>query len=358
MPIHDHPIEARIDALLALSREHAETFCSPSAWLARERYLAAHPTRIIVMKCMDGRIHIPHATRTPLGIITPFRNLGGIFHLGWPYLGEMLTDAVYEATRSGHGVLMIITYHFSRGSRARGCAGFGCDTEAALAHAREIRTQAERLFGHDHRHVYPLVCGFETDGDALIVHGDDGATLDMSALTPADAASLDRRVAGLCADMPADIRRDLLPLLEGNLQHVDSLRGVQRELNIEHREWVICVGRGFDFLHLPNTALIVGPYSPDLSEPIGTAAAIIDANMKAGRIPDDGFLLLASTPYQEVGVDRARAEMKSRFLAEFATRVIHREHPKLARRMLNRTAVVHWPSRRLESLDHDTAAGA
>ncbi len=350
MRIHDRPIQERIEALLALSREHADAFCSPSAWLARERYLAAHPTRIVVMKCMDGRIHIPHATRTPLGIITPFRNLGGIFHLGWPYLGEMLADTVYEATRGGHGVLMIITYHFSRGEKNRGCAGFDCDAEAALAHARAIRAQAEQLFGHDHRHVYPLVCGFETDGDALIVHGDDDTRLDIGELSLADAGDLDRRVAALCPDMPTDIRRDLLPLLEGNLQHVDSLRGVSRKLDIEHREWVICVGRGFDFLHLPNTALIVGPYSPDLSEPIGTAAAIIDANMKAGRIPDDGFLLLASTPYREVGVDRARAEMKSHFLTEFATQVIHREHPQLAKRMLQRTAVVHWPSRRLELL--------
>ncbi|PMR74865.1 hypothetical protein C1H69_12005 [Billgrantia endophytica] len=353
MRIHDRPIQERIEALMSLSREHADTFCSPSAWLARERYLAAHPTRIVVMKCMDGRIHIPHATRTPLGIITPFRNLGGIFHLGWPYLGEMLTDTVYEATHGGHGVLMIITYHFSRGERARGCAGFDCDKDAALAHAREIRAQAEQLFGHDHRHVYPLVCGFETDGDALIVHGDDGSSLDMSELTLDDAGDLERRVTTLCPDIPSDIRRDLLPLLEGNLQHVDSLRGVARELDIEHREWVICIGRGFDFLHLPNTALIVGPYSPDLSEPIETAAAIIDANMKSARIPDDGFLLLASTPYKEVGVDRARAVMKSHFLADFATRVIHREHPKLAKRMLRRTAVVHWPSRRLERISDD-----
>ena len=102
MRIHDRPIEQRIEALLALSREHAETFCSPSASLARERYLARHPTRILVMKCMDGRIHLPHATRTPLGIITPFRNLGGIFDLGWPYLGEMLVDTVGEAVRAGH----------------------------------------------------------------------------------------------------------------------------------------------------------------------------------------------------------------------------------------------------------------
>jgi hypothetical protein len=39
--------------------------------------------------------------------------------------------------------------------------------------------------------------------------------------------------------------------------------------------------------------------------------------MKAGRIPDDGFLLLASVPYDEIGVDRARVELKSRFLSCF-----------------------------------------
>ncbi|MFO8045008.1 MAG: hypothetical protein R6U30_03965, partial [Halomonas sp.] len=214
-----------------------------------------------------------------------------------------------------------------------------------------IRAQAEHLFGRDHQHVYPLVCGFETDTDALILHGAGDETLDIGEIDAADSASLSARVTALCPDMPADIRRDLLPLLEGNLANATSLRGVARHLDIEHREWVICVGRGFDFLHLPNTALIVGPYGPDLAEPIGTAADIIDANMAAGRIPEDGFMLLASTPFQAVGVDRARAELKSHFLADFATKVIHQRHPRLAERMHRHTAVVHWPTRRLDLID-------
>ncbi|WP_340162864.1 hypothetical protein [Billgrantia tianxiuensis] len=65
MPLHDHPIDKRVDALLALSHEHAEIYCSPSAWLARERYLANHPTRILAMKCMDGRIHLPTSRARP-----------------------------------------------------------------------------------------------------------------------------------------------------------------------------------------------------------------------------------------------------------------------------------------------------
>lgn len=57
---------------------------------------------------------------------------------------------------------------------------------------------------------------------------------------------------------------------------------------------------------------------------------IIKANMQCNRIPDDGFPLLAVEPYQEVGVDRARAELKSRFMAESASAIIWTDYPKLA----------------------------
>jgi hypothetical protein len=79
MDIHDKPIQQRIDWLFERARDYSTRFCSPENWLARERYLARHPTAIAVLKCMDGRINIPVATNTPLGIIQPFRNLGGMF---------------------------------------------------------------------------------------------------------------------------------------------------------------------------------------------------------------------------------------------------------------------------------------
>jgi hypothetical protein len=151
-------------------------------------------------------------------------------------------------------------------------------------------------------------------------------------------------------DMPHDMRSDLLPLLAGNISHITWLRQVRRELIVEHREWMICLGRGFDFLHTPNLALIIGPYSPDLADPIRKAASIIENNMASGRIPDDGFLLLASVPYDEIGVDRARAVMKSNFLSRFAAEVIEREFPDLAGKMIRRTAVLDWNSRRIEAL--------
>lgn len=353
--INEQPIASRIDWVFDLAQRYSAEFCSPDAFLARERYLALHPTAIAVLKCMDGRINIPVATKTPPGIIQPFRNLGGMFDMGWPHLGEVLAQYVQRMIKSGRRVLILITYHFSRGDAHRGCSGFGCDTEAAIAHTRQIRRQMEAIFGGAHDSVYPLICGFETDEDALLLHNSDGCILDLSADMTAD--KLESELALRFNDMPQEMRGDLLPLLVGNLSHINGLRQEKRTLTIEHREWMICLGRGFDFLHTPNLALIIGPYSPDLADPIRKAASIIENNMKAGRIPDDGFLLLASVPYDEIGVDRARAVMKSDFLSKFAAEVIEREFPDLAVKMILHTAVLDWNSRRLETLSGPGGAG-
>lgn len=348
MKVHDKPIDQRIEWLFDLAHRHSAAFGSPESCLARERYLARHPTAITAMKCMDGRINLPVATRTPLGIIQPFRNLGGMFDLGWPHLGEVLASHVHRMVAHGRRVLILITYHFSRGDPSRGCAGFDFDTDAAIGHTRAIKRQVEHTFGSGHGTVYPVVCGFETDEDALVLHGADGACLDLSTLDTQARLALGARVAALFPDMPAQVCDDLLPLLRGNLEHIDAVRGNARTPDIEHREWMICLGRGFDFLHTPNLALIIGPYSPDLADPIRKAAGIIRTNMRAGRIPADGFLLLASVPYDELGMDRARAELKSRFLSHFAAKVIRDDFPDLGAKLFMHTAVLDWRSRRLE----------
>lgn len=348
MAIHTRPIEERLAWLWQLSQDHSAQYCDPENTLARQRYMAAHDTHIIALKCMDGRIHLPYVTQTPLGIISPFRNLGGIFDLGWPYLGDLLADEVGQAVKNGRRVLIIITYHYSRGAQARGCAGFNCDQAAAFQHAQAIQHQLHTIFGQSHQTVYPVVCGFETDDDALTLHGTHGERIDLAQWEPAQLGMLPARLAQVFPDMPAPVQRDFLPLLNGNVHHITEVRRSQRELDIEHREWMICLGRGFDFLHVPNIALIVGPFSPDLSHPIAQAAGIIRANMEQGRIPQDGFLLLSSAPYREPGSDHARAQLKAQFLANFAAQVITKAQPELAAKMITRTAVLQWSTRRLE----------
>lgn len=352
-PIDHHaPIEARIEWLFGLAERHGAAFRGPEAWLARQRYMAEHPTAIAALKCMDGRINLSVATQTPAGILMPFRNLGGMFNLGWPHLGEILTHYVQSMVHSGRRVLLMITYHWSKGDVKRGCAGFHYNRQASMEHAWGIRDQVSHLFGQAHQTVYPLVCGFETDQESLLLHGPDGGTLDVAELTADAMDELAQPLSALFPDLPAPMRADLIPLLKGNWTHVQTVRAQtaqrERELAIEHREWVICLGRGFDFLHTPNLALIVGPYSPDLAHPIRTAAHIIESNMRSGRIPDDGFLLLASVPYESMGVERARAELKARFMERFAADVIRAAYPELAQRMHCKVAVLDWSARRLE----------
>jgi hypothetical protein len=258
--------------------------------------------------------------------------------------------AVEKVVRQGRQVLMMITYHYAKGDPRRGCAGFHYRTEDARAHAFGLRDEFSTLFGGLHQTVYPLVCGFETDEEALVLHGADGQVLNLAELPPQDVPALPGRLLQLLPDMPAQVRDDLLPMLQGNLAHIAELRRTERRLDIEHREWIIFVGRGFDWLHLPNQALIIGPYSPDLDHPIRQAAGIIQANMRAGRIPDDGFLLMSSVPYEEIGVDHARAALKSRFLARFAADVIRRAYGDLAPRMHLRESVLNWHQRAIELL--------
>ncbi|NMG03574.1 carboxysome shell carbonic anhydrase domain-containg protein [Azoarcus taiwanensis] len=350
MDNYARPIQERIDWLFEHAKRHAAEFSSPETWLAQKRYLAEHPTAISVLKCMDGRINLSVATATPIGIIQPFRNLGGRFDLGWPHLGEVYSHHVAHVVGEGRRVLTLITYHYSKGDPTRGCAGFDYDTEAAIAHVHEVKAQLEFAFGGAHGTVYPVVCGFETDGDALVLHGANGESLDLASLTDRDKPSLPVMLERLFPDMHEQVRKDLLPLVYGNLEHIEKVRRTKREIDAEHREWMLCIGRGFDWLHLPNRALIIGPYSPNLAEPIRKAAIIIHANMRRGRIPDDGFLLLATVPYYEIGSDRARAELKSRFMCRFASDVIRDEFPDLAERMHVRAAVLDWRSRALEPI--------
>jgi hypothetical protein len=179
--------------------------------------------------------------------------------------------------------------------------------------------------------------------------------LDLAGFSTGDESTLEPRLAALLPDMSTQMRADLLPLLHGNLEHIvqvrEQARRNERTLDVYHREWMICLGRGFDFLHTPNVALIIGPYSPDLADPLRKAAGIIEGNMNAGRIPDDGFLLLASVPYDEIGVDRARAELKAHFLSHFAADVLRNEFGTLAAKMFTHTAVLDWRSRSLELID-------
>ncbi|WP_333609317.1 hypothetical protein [Arsukibacterium sp.] len=206
--------------------------------------------------------------------------------------------------------------------------------------------QQFRLLYPNQQWLYPLMCGFETDLDALVLHEAE-QQLDLATMADSQQSKMLEMLRQLLPDMPALLVQDLLPLVQGNLAHIAAMRQHRRQLDSKHLEWMLCIGRGFDYLHVPNTALIIGPFSPDLAQPIRQAAAIIAGNMQAGRIADDGFLLLSSVPYQQSGPDQARASLKSAFLSQFAANVVVNFDPALAKKMHVRQATMHWQEREL-----------
>jgi hypothetical protein len=321
-----------VEFLLKRNREQSAAYTSPDAILWRRQYRAKHPTEVAALKCMDGRINLSLITETPPGIVQSFSNIGGKFDLGWPYFGMLILEWVDFAVNRGRNAVYLVTYHFSKGNLHRGCKGFGYDTEAAKKGADTLRCELEVVFGSSHQIVYPITVGVETDSDALILHGAHGGVLDMFEAQNCTTDELSDRLLQLFPDMHERFVLDLVPLLLGNQRHIRSIAASSRTiLDSEHREQILGVGRGFDWLHMPNKALIVGPYSYDLHTPIATAAAILLDNIHCARIAkEEGVVILISAAYRDArGPEPLMAKYKARSLAELAMAAIRQDVPDL-----------------------------
>ncbi|OQX09216.1 MAG: hypothetical protein BWK76_22590 [Desulfobulbaceae bacterium A2] len=308
--------------VLELNRARSAEFCSPDAVDARRLYKKRHPTRILVFKCMDGRLNLSLLTGTPVGLLYPFRNMGGIFQLGCPYLGRLVLDLKEEALREGCRTLALCTYHFSKGSMQRGCAGHKYDIEASIIDADRLKGEFEAAFGYSQQVSAAIVVGVETDEDALSFHSNDGdfyVSEDLD-LSPDEVY---RKLADVYRGMSEEILNDLIPLVIGNQAYIRKHRAQTRHITeLVHGENIIGVGRGMDWFLLPNRALFIGPYGTCWGEAVKVAGNIVLNNIRSGLVPEeDGCLLLISAPYahrSELGM----ARLKARFLAEEATRAL------------------------------------
>lgn len=151
-------------------------------------------------------------------------------------------------------------------------------------------------------------------------------------MTEAGSNDIRNRINTLFPDMSPEIVSDLLPLLAGNAKHIKEIREQSRPITeINHKEFVLAVGRGFDWLHFHNKALIIGPYSYNLKDPIEKAAGILLDNIKLGRIEaKDGVLLMTSAAYRDnVGMESRLAAEKAISLAEFSLETIKEQVPEL-----------------------------
>lgn len=318
--------------LLRINREQSQRFVN--AKLSRRNYRFEHPTEHVWCKCMDGRLNGSVLTRTPLGIISPFRAAGGRFDLGWPYFMEKVAGMVNYATGQGRQCLFFCTYHFSAGKPERGCKAFKFDTNAARVSAFNLRSQYDEAFPGPDREVHAIVVGIETDEDALELHENNGAgrTLRMADLDPAITEDeLRPQVRDLYPDMPLRVVNDLLPLLLGNIRHIADVRRVGRiPEELDHREVALCLGRGFSWLHTPNRAIIIGPWEQWENE-VAIGGHILLENLQKGRVPQATRpVFMVSAPYRELGTpEHLLAPFKARFLHNKGLEVLTREVPDL-----------------------------
>lgn len=345
--------------ILRRNKTQGELFTTPSAELGRKHYHALHPTRIIALKCMDGRIHLPLYTETPPGIIQPFRNIGGRFDLGWPFFQELIRDEVNFSVKAGREFLLMSSYHFSKDDTHRGCAGFSYDTEAARQQAFKIEEQFCHAVGGAvivSPVAFALTIGIETDNEALLFHGKDGSVMDLAELSVTTSENdIEIMLRNLYPRMSHGMVRDLIPLIKGNIRHIEKVRRAGKApVDLEHREQVIAVGRGFDWLHLPNTALIVGPYSHAWPEYVRVAGTIVLDNIRKKRIPESlgALLLIVAHHRQDEGAfGRALKREKVRYLKEESLRALKEGVPELMKYIQIVTGVVSAETQHLELIE-------
>ena len=313
----------------------------------RRNYRRKHPTEIAATMCMDGRVNLTVVCELPAGIISPFRNIGGRYDLGWPLLRHSFNELECYAYKKRRPMLLIITYHWSKGDEHRGCAGFKYNKANAIAFMKEFKAQVDHCYGS---RVHTILMGLETDSDALMVHGDNGHVLDMSEKNGVSVPDLQGDLATLFPLMPEQVRMDVASLLFGNTKHIAKVRAERRRLNeFKHNERVLAIGQGFDWLRNDNFALIIGPCDPVLDQPIVIATTIIHRNWKEKRIPEGGVLLV-STPFRK-WEDRSGAVEQSRYLVNLAMRCIAEQVPDMANFFEPLVGVLDLETRAFEAIE-------
>ena len=314
--------------LLELNTSQSQEYCSPDSEWSRIQYRIAHPTEIAALKCMDGRIHLPVITQIPIGIIQPYRTIGGQFDLGEKRFGILIHDWVRYSVGKGRKCLVLATYHWSKGEEHRGCKGFNYDLKNARTYAYHLKCQFDRVFGEEHSVVYPIQVGVETDLDTLVLHSGDGKKiLDLSTLEEhISELNLETMVRDLYPDMDTQVLKDLMQLLMGNIRHIAEIRKANRPIqDVEHREQILGLGRGFSWLHLPNKALLIGPYSYDLNEPIEVAGNLILKTLKGdSTLMKQGAVAMISAPYRgDTATERLLAIESAESMARFCAKVLN-----------------------------------
>lgn len=332
------------ERIVKINAEQSDRYVADEA--ARLRYWAKHPTFFACVKCMDGRVLFPTMTKTPVGIVKPFRAIGGKFSVWWPSFLGRVRHWVEKAISRGSRSFIFVTYHFSASDPHLGCAGWKYDTASARAHAERLRDDLEFVFGEQ---LTAVVAGIETDRDILTLHGPNG-DVSGEALIGKTEEAIRQALTAAFPNMDPQTAADLVPFLMGNAVRVDELTKDPRDLTEKgHNERIIAVGQGFDWLANENLALIINDADPNLAESIRVGASLIQKNLASAPVEDDATIFTC-IPYREAGLDYRQAVARAKGLGAFAAEIVKESHPDLfgSGRLHSLSAVMWEPNKRIE----------
>ncbi len=332
--------------ILDINTQASEQYIADES--ARLRYWAKHTTFIACIKCMDGRVHFPSMTNTPVGIVKSFRAIGGKFNVWWPSFTGRVTKWTETAIANGSRTVIFVSYHYSESDTHLGCAGWKYDTKAARAHAEELRNDLAYVFGEE---LTAIVIGIETDRDILTLHSEKG-DLSGEQLIGKSEEEILALVGQSFPEMPIDVRKDIVPFLFGNAACVQELTKKPREAHLKnHNERIIAVGQGFDWLNRQNLALMINDADPNLAESVRVAANLIRKNLETAAAGDDATIF-TNIVYRAPGTDYRQAVARSKGLLAFVKKALQESHPDLiASGRLHTIASVTWePNKKIEIL--------
>ncbi len=306
----------------------------------RTRRRSQHPTEIVIIQCADGRVCTATAAQVPEGIVTEMREIGGQFDPASPIFHSRLLDILRFAQSRGRQVLIWVIYHFSEEDPELGCAGHGCNRETARRCAERL-TQTINVELLDGRHdlARAITVGYETDEDVFLMHEAEGRhVVSMTNLLDAGEGALREICLALYPDMSGDMIEDLIPLMAGNIRHVQEIRSSGRgPQRIDHREVMIAIGSQLGWLTRGNRnyALALSDKDPtQLPVMVQKAARLILESRYAGRIDIPHSLLFSQVPYSLVGEPpelhtflQKQALLQARRLAEVGMDAIRRAFP-------------------------------
>ncbi len=337
-----------LSMLLDINRRNSQEFRSRKE--KRQEYRRKHPTEIAAFKCMDGRINLSCATQTEMGIIHPYRNIGGKFELRWPQLKDELSNMVRYAEDNGKSILIFCVYHWSAAHPHLGCAGHQCDKDAAMACAAGLRDDLEDVFKDTGGLVVPILIGFNTDYDTIVLHGYNGESLDLLEFT-GDELELELVVHTFFKGVNEHVLLDLMPLLTGNMNHTRQAKAKNRTIHeVDHQESVIAIGLGYDWLHQPNTAFIINHFDPNLDHHLRRTAELALDNLKSGRSNSKEIVLMSSAIYRRPW-ERGLAVRKSEYLFERAQTTLREFYPEVLPYLRGMTGCVNMDTREFHVLN-------